>query len=58
MNLPPTILSEAIRVKSESRKGYTIVGFVAYYHDGINKTSPEVFGLTRKEAIQNLQNPS
>jgi hypothetical protein len=56
--LPPTILTEAIHLKSESRTGYTIVGFVAYYHDGINKTSLEVFGITRKEAIHNLQNLS
>ena len=58
MNLPQAILTEVIRFKSESPTGYTIVGFVAYYHDGINKTSLEVFGITRKEAIQNLQNPS
>jgi len=52
------ILTESIRLKSASRTGFTIVGFIAYYHDGINKTSAEVFGITRKDAIHNLQNPS
>jgi len=58
MILPDKILTESIRIKSSSRTGFTIVGFIAYYHDGINKTSAEVFGITRKEAIHNLQNPS
>jgi hypothetical protein len=52
------ILTEVIRIKSASRTGFTVVGFIAYYHDGINKTSSEVFGITRKEAIHNLKNPT
>jgi hypothetical protein len=55
MKLPDKILSEVIRLKSAHPSGYTIVGFIAYYHDTINKTSPEVFGNTREEAIENLK---
>ena len=58
MILPNKILTEAIRIESSSRLGFTVVGFVAYYHDGINKTSSEVFGITREEAIHNLKNPT
>jgi hypothetical protein len=56
--LPYSILSECVKIKSKHPTGFTIVGFIAYYHDGINKTSSEVFGITRKDAIHNLQNPS
>jgi len=55
MKLPDKILSEVIRFKSSSPSGYTMVGYIAYYHDTINKTSPEVFGRTREEAIENLK---
>jgi hypothetical protein len=55
MILPDKILYEALRLKSANPSGYTIVGFIAYYHDTINKTSPEVFGNTKEEAIENLK---
>lgn len=48
MKLPDKIIVEQVRIKS------TVVGYVAYYHNCINKTSAEVFGNTEKEAIENL----
>jgi hypothetical protein len=55
MILPDKILYEAVRLKSAHPSGYTMVGYIAYYHDTINKTSPEVFGATKEEAIENLK---
>ena len=55
MKLPDKILSEIVRLESANSSGYTMVGYIAYYHDTINKTSPEVYGKTREEAIENLK---
>jgi hypothetical protein len=55
MILPDKILYEAVCLKSAHPSGYTMVGYIAYYHDTINKTSLEVFGATKDEAIENLK---
>ena len=44
-NLPPRILS-----KWENNQ------FAAWYFDGLNQIGQKVFGATREEAIDNLQN--
>jgi hypothetical protein len=53
-NLPHATRTERIAFPSAAPSGSTEVGYVAYRFDGINETSKRVFGITRQDAVKNL----
>lgn len=53
--LPDKIMTEQVLIKSGHSSGYTRDGFIAYYHNGIRKTSAPVWGLDKVAAIANLK---
>lgn len=53
-DMPDKTMTQVLRIKSKQKSGYTLAGFVAFKHNGINDTSLRIWGATSQNAIANL----